>query len=329
MKNNLVTIIIPVYNAERFLEKCIESVQNQTYQEIEIVLVNDGSTDNSLNVCKRYSAIDSRIVIIDKSNGGVSSARNRGIEAASGDFCCFVDSDDWIEDTHIEEMLNEMQDADCLIEGYTRENNNDVVHCQLNSSEYNMNDLNRQDIESLFVDGYIHPCWNKLYKTQLVKKYDIRFEENIHISEDSLFCLNYLQFCNKLKLSASITYHYHIESAVISLSKKVYDDIFNIYGSVYKCLEKLLLKGNCNKKLQEQILIKTIYPQIYTSVIKILRDSGKTKVKKKQMLDKMNTMDYCKNVLEGALCVSNNKIEKMMLKLIINRRYRLLEMIWR
>ena len=179
MKKKLVTIIIPVYNAERFLGKCIKSIQNQTYQEIEIVLVNDGSTDNSLNVCKRYSAIDSRIVIIDKSNGGVSSARNRGIEAASGDFCCFVDSDDWIEDTHIEEMLNEMQDADCLIEGYTRENNNDVAHCQLNLSEYNMNDLNRQDIESLFVDGYIHPCWNKLYKTQLVKKYDIRLNKSM------------------------------------------------------------------------------------------------------------------------------------------------------
>mgnify|MGYP001131787503 FL=1 len=79
MKNNLVTVIVPVYNAEQFLDKCIRSIQNQTYQEIEIILVNDGSTDNSLKICENYSAKDSRIIIIDKPNGGVSAARNRGI----------------------------------------------------------------------------------------------------------------------------------------------------------------------------------------------------------------------------------------------------------
>ena len=329
MKNNLVTVIVPVYNAEQFLDKCIRSIQNQKYQEIEIILVNDGSTDNSLKICENYSAKDSRIIIIDKPNGGVSAARNRGIEASRGEFCCFVDSDDWIEDTHIEAMLNEMLDADCLIEGYIREDNNDIVNCQLNSCEYNMDDLNWKEIESLFANGYIHPCWNKLYKVQLIKKFDVRFEEEIHISEDSLFCLNYLLFCNKLKISESTTYYYHIESNAISLSKKVYDDIFDIYGRVYKCLDKLLVRGNCNKSLRNQILIKTIYPQIYSSVIKILRDNEKTKEQKKQMLDKMNTIDYCENVLIGAVSVSNNKIEKMMLKLIINRRYRLLETIWR
>ena len=81
--------------------------------------------------------------------------------------------------------------------------------------------------------GYIHPCWNKLYKTHILNKFNIRFEEEIHISEDSLFCLNYLQVCNKLKVSSSTTYHYYVESTNTSLSKKVYDDIFSIYGEVY------------------------------------------------------------------------------------------------
>ena len=91
MENSLVTIIVPVYNAERFLDKCIQSIQNQTYQDIEIILVNDGSTDDSLTVCETYSTHDSRIVVLNKVNEGVSSARNHGIEAAKGEFCCFVD----------------------------------------------------------------------------------------------------------------------------------------------------------------------------------------------------------------------------------------------
>ena len=105
VENDLVTIIVPIYNAEQFLEKCIESIQSQTHQKIEIILVNDGSSDNSLKICENYSAEDSRIVIIDKLNGGVSSARNHGLKTAKGEFCCFVDADDWIEETHIEKMV--------------------------------------------------------------------------------------------------------------------------------------------------------------------------------------------------------------------------------
>lgn len=329
MENSLVTIIVPVYNAERFLDKCIQSIQNQTYQDIEIILVNDGSTDDSLTVCETYSTHDSRIVVLNKVNEGVSSARNHGIEAAKGEFCCFVDADDWIEKTHIKNMVDEISDVDCLIQGYVRDTNDNKINCQLVPYEYYMNDLNTNIIEPLFEDGFIHPCWNKLFKTHILNKFDIRFDEKIHISEDSLFCLNYLQHCNKLRISASVTYHYCVESTNTSLSKKVYDDIFSIYGEVYWCLEKLLLRGECNKKLRQKILVKTLYPQIYSSVIKVLRDTNKAKMQKKQLLDKMNTTTYCQNVLAGALEVSDNKIERTILKLIINRRYRLLEAIWK
>lgn len=329
MEHDLVTIVVPVYNAERFLDKCIRSIQNQTYQDIEIILVNDGSTDDSLIICKTYSTYDPRIIVIDKVNEGVSSARNKGIEAAKGKFCCFIDADDWIEKDHIKKMVDEISDADCLIQGYVRDTSSNKINCQLVPYEYNMNDLNNRRIEPLFEEGYIHPCWNKLFKIHIIDKFDIRFNGKVHISEDSLFCLNYLQYCNKLRVSAAVTYHYCVESTNASLSKKVYDNIFYIYGEVYTCLERLLLRGECNEKLRQKILVKTLYPQIYSSVIKVLRDANKTKIQKKQLLDKMNTTTYCQNVLAGALEVSDNKIERTMLKLIINRRYGLLEAIWR
>ena len=97
MSTPLISVIVPVYNVEKYLCKCIESIQNQTYKNLEIILVNDGSTDSSYQICEKYAALDSRITLIKKENGGLASARNKGLEYAHGDFVGFVDSDDWIE----------------------------------------------------------------------------------------------------------------------------------------------------------------------------------------------------------------------------------------
>ncbi|HDT8036797.1 TPA: glycosyltransferase family 2 protein, partial [Enterococcus faecalis] len=107
----LVSVVIPVYNVEKYVEKCLDSVINQTYQNLEIIIVNDGSTDNSLSVCQKKKLSDSRIKLINKENGGLSSARNAGIECAQGEFICFIDSDDWIELDYIEVLLNGMENT--------------------------------------------------------------------------------------------------------------------------------------------------------------------------------------------------------------------------
>ena len=109
MKDNkdiLVSIVIPVYNAEIYLKKCINSILTQTYKNIQIILVNDGSTDNSAKICEDFLKKDNRIKLINKTNGGVSSARNMGIYNCEGDYIVFVDSDDWIDSRHIEYLVN-------------------------------------------------------------------------------------------------------------------------------------------------------------------------------------------------------------------------------
>lgn len=110
-----ISVIITVYNTEQYLDKCIQSVINQTYQKLEIILIDDGSTDCSLQVCEKWAKLDSRIVVVHKSNGGVSSARNAGIENSHGDYIFFLDSDDWIEVSMIEEMIKSCEEYHVLI----------------------------------------------------------------------------------------------------------------------------------------------------------------------------------------------------------------------
>ena len=105
------SIIIPIYNSEKYLHKLLESVINQTYKDIEIILVNDGSTDNSLNICEEFRSRDNRIKICNKANGGVSSARNEGIETATGEYITFIDADDYIDKNYIEMLVNNIEDG--------------------------------------------------------------------------------------------------------------------------------------------------------------------------------------------------------------------------
>ena len=118
----LVSVIIPVYNVEKYLSKCLDSIVNQTYNNLQIILVNDGTKDNSLEICQNYQNKDSRIQVINKENGGLSSARNKGLEYAEGKYCLFVDSDDYVELDLIESAVSKMEEvnADMVVFGFER-----------------------------------------------------------------------------------------------------------------------------------------------------------------------------------------------------------------
>ena len=131
MMNKLVSIIIPVYNVEKYLAECIESVLKQTYQNIEILLIDDGSPDNSGKICDEYEEKDSRVRVIHKENGGVSSARNVGLEQANGEYITFIDSDDFVSESYIEELYIALENG-----------NSDLAFCKYN----HYNGLEFQDV---------------------------------------------------------------------------------------------------------------------------------------------------------------------------------------
>lgn len=211
-----ISIIVPIYNAEQFLEKCILSIINQEYTNLEIILVNDGSTDNSLEICNSYSKIDDRIIVIDKQNGGVSSARNCGLDVATGDHIGFVDSDDFISP----EMYK------ILIEKAV-ENNADITECGYYICTTDNEIIDKYEFYDLVINGnyecsynYIASLnrttdfnWNKLYKSHIFE--DIRFP-NYAYSEDFVVNTKAFYKCyRKIEISGCY-YHYvqHEDSAV-------------------------------------------------------------------------------------------------------------------
>lgn len=329
MCDKKVSIIVPIYNAEKRLEKCIKSIQNQTYSNIEIILVNDGSSDSSLDICNRFARQDSRIHVINIDNSGVSLARNKGIDYAKGTYCCFVDADDWIEENHIENMMVHADEADCVIEGYVRERISGQYKCYLQQKIIDLNKLDGKQVGEMFWNGYIHPCWNKLFKRKILVENNIYFEHQIHISEDSLFCIKYLSYCNSMEIINATTYHYWIDECNLSLSKKVYPDIFDIYMKVYNELSGLLERGNCEENVKNEILIRTIYPQLYSAISKILINDKISRSEKKNILKNIEKTSYCEQVLCDAKQLSNNNIEKIILFFIVKKKYMLVEIVWK
>lgn len=201
--NEKISIIVPVYNAEKTLKECVNSLIKQTYSNIEIILVNDGSKDDSLRICKEFAEKDSRIIVIDKPNGGVSSARNAGLDIASGEYVMFCDSDDWAE---IEwcRVLKENYVDNCLImSGYFCYFNNDVQQISSNSQYILKNDY----LSTKLIGGFVP--WNKIFKASIIKNNHIRFSDTLTVGEDKIFVWDYLKYTNnKIYIVQQCLYNY-------------------------------------------------------------------------------------------------------------------------
>ncbi|HGL5683941.1 TPA: glycosyltransferase family 2 protein, partial [Enterococcus faecalis] len=204
----LVSVVIPVYNVEKYVEKCLDSVINQTYQNLEIIIVNDGSTDNSLSVCQKKKLSDSRIKLINKENGGLSSARNAGIECAQGEFICFIDSDDWIELDYIEVLLNGMENTNVDISVIQMIKVKDFNKIAFQSESQTKWDIFEREtaMRELFSSNLIgYSANNKLYRISLFKS--IRYPEGM-LMEDKGTTYRLIDSSTKVAVNGSTKYHY-------------------------------------------------------------------------------------------------------------------------
>jgi len=258
--NSLVSIIVPVYNSEKYLDKCITSILTQTYKNIELILINDGSSDNSGYLCDAYANMDHRIKVMHVKNSGVSSARNSGIEVATGKFIEFVDSDDYIEQNMVETLVNEINvNVDIVICGYKRlyKDSNGIIVAK-NSKLYNEVAITKNKflhgIGNLFVDFYINYLWNKLYVRDIIKKYNIKFDNSINWGEDLMFNLEYLGYCKNITIMDKPLYNY-INYNNDSLTSKFNSELFNNQQTMYKAMREFLDSNNeyfgQNKELVE------------------------------------------------------------------------------
>ena len=206
-----VSIIVPVYNGEAHLLRCAESILAQDYPELELILVDDGSRDASFELMRELAARDTRVKAIHKENGGVSSARNRGLDEASGRYIQFSDVDDWLPIDATKLLMREIEasDADLVIGDFYRVVGNNVS-CKGSIDEGGL--LNRQEYADEMLrspaDLYYGALWNKLYRRDLIERYGVRMDETISYSEDMIFNLEYLLHADKIAVLKAPVYYY-------------------------------------------------------------------------------------------------------------------------
>lgn len=211
----LISVIIPVYNAAPYVKRCIESVLHQTFEAIEIIAVNDGSTDESAAVLNELAATDKRLVVIDQSNTGVSASRNKGLANATGSYIAFCDADDWMEPDMLEQLYTAVNKTECdwvFCNAYLeREGQPAKLRLSIQQDHIVKVAANRPDfIHLLMRFRYDYANWNKLFKAEIIKQNNLRFSEDMSVAEDLLFNLHYMRFVNRVAVLAAPLYHYQI-----------------------------------------------------------------------------------------------------------------------
>lgn len=229
------TFIIPIYNAEKYLKECIDSILNQTYSNYEVILVNDGSKDNSLNIINNYALKDKRVKVLNKQNGGVSSARNYAIDSITGDYVLFIDADDICNVNMLEIIENNIKGFDMLLFAYEKKYKNKALSIKENEEKKINKNIDAEIFSNAAYSGYL---WNKVFSSKIVKSKKIRFNEKFHFCEDMVFISDYLKYVNSVKYINEVLYSYRMRASSVSnilINKKnisildSYKYLFNSY----------------------------------------------------------------------------------------------------
>lgn len=284
MEKDLISVIVPVYNIEKYLPRCIDSILDQTYKNWEAIFVNDGSTDNSLKILEEYKKRDERIKIINKKNAGSGAARNDGIETSKGKYIAFLDSDDWYEKNFLENLYNNLI-----------ENNSDVAMCnpkmtyddtsknkKINTYFFNEIELNKTP-EKILGILEMPVVWNKLYKKEIIVKNKIKFP-NYSFCEDVEFLYKTFLYVNNLSKIEDDLYNYYQRRD--SETKKIKEESIEQVYKVIKNIENYV-KENFIEKLEifYQYKVQFLYS---ISQILLLRTNSDKRLKK--LVNKNNNL---------------------------------------
>lgn len=278
MNNDLISVVVPCYNVEKYLEKCVQSIVCQTYTNLEIILVDDGAKDSTPQLCDKLALTDSRIKVIHKANGGLSDARNAGLAVASGKFITFFDSDDWIEPDTIKKAYEKMlvDNLDLVVWGYVADfvDDNETVlnsrKCMVNGicEKGNADVLTKKN--TLGLSGY---AWNKLYKTNIIKENNLVFDKGISLVEDILFNSKYFCQCKKIEFIDYIGNHY-IQRGRVTLGTKRYENIFELKLMGCEAREKILKYFDVEDNDIRKIMSSFYYGALKAAILNIKKEQN-------------------------------------------------------
>ncbi len=250
------SIIVPVYNTESYLTRCIESILSQNYVDFELLLINDGSTDTSLEICHRYASKDTRIKVIDKKNSGVSATRNVGLNIATGTWITFVDSDDWLSEGYFDVMNNPL--CSDLIVGAIFFKSNGTVSNLIEENVFLRDSCYSFILEKELTNPLLNGPIAKLFRKTIIDKFNLRFDERLCFGEDAVFVKEYLLHINTMQTHNEILYNYDdIGDDIYKKYSKSFIPIYDYYlrmSRVYASLE-----DKFNVTLSKKELIGVVY----------------------------------------------------------------------
>lgn len=244
--NPQISIIVPVYNTAEYLERCIGSIIKQDFTEWELLLIDDGSTDNSLFICKKIEAKDCRIKVFSQNNSGVSAARNKGLNEALGQYICFIDSDDYIEPNYLS-SLYKYREYDLVICGYYVDLYSDNLTLKKQEKHIPTHlDLklikNKINLKDLFLSGMMNSNWNKLYKARIINNNHLKFKP-YPINEDNIFTLEYIMHISSIYTTQDLLYHWiRIDNRLTGVDS-IPSNIVEIYNEAH-LLTRSFLQNN-------------------------------------------------------------------------------------
>ena len=323
---DLITIIVPVYNVEKYIRECIDSLLHQTYSNLEIVLVDDGSTDKSGDICESYTIADSRVKVIHKKNEGLGFARNTGLTVAKGKFVTFIDSDDIADIDLIERLLKGITDFKCdtCIGGFKRilENGTTSFVEQYNTALFTGDDVYNKLFARMLGsapdkhDAIRMSVWNVMYSMDIIRKYKIEFpSERKFISEDIIWDSDYYKYAKRVGIINSIAYNYRITPG--SLTQKYKSDM----------LKKICVLYNemFNRIAADEAKVTRLQRQFFVNLRACLRQEN-SKVSKKTKAEVMNSIkEIVNNETVHTVAAAYEKVieqyrQKLFVKLVKNKR---------
>lgn len=319
--NQLISIIVPIYNTQMYLKRSISSIINQTYKNIEVLLINDGSTDNSLEICQEFSKVDNRVKVINKKNSGVSNTRNIGIELSTGDFIMFVDSDDFIDEDYVEKMYYELQklNLDVIVSG--------MQFCD-DKERMIKKELYKTDTQELKFDNICKDIINTLYfcsscktlfKKSIIAENNIKFNEKFNYGEDLLFSFTLLKNSRKIGYLNNCGYHYRQ-----NLNSSTHE---NNLKSIEKYFDDNIILFNTLKediKEDETLILNRLFTKLNITLNKVIQNRN---IKYKDFIiiankniEKYNANNKYINKVNLKMIDYENKLNIIFMKLLKNNK---------
>lgn len=343
-ENPLISIIVPVYNAEKYLEKCIESILIQTYKKIEILIINDGSTDNSWKLCKKIKNKDDRISVYSKNNGGVSTARNYGLRKSNGDWVMFVDPDDYLSNRMVTNLVNAITPLTDIIASPCisfQKNKTKKVNFFEKKCEFQSKASKKELFKQLMVPEYgqnvkialtaIGVPWGKIYRKHFIDKYKLRFDPELRRMQDNLFNIYAFFYARKIIYLDDAFYYYryeHMDNYFQNYRPETSNTLVPVIRKQFRALNDLEVYDNDLEKFFLNEVVRFIIIIMKAQVFNRYNPKN-IKNKKKEMQSVIDELEYTKIKNPSNIIFLDGIKKKVIFFLIISRQYSILSFLCR